>query len=666
VEDRPLVADEPAPARTSARVRYTRAWTAGSALALLLFIWVVTGGSGDLFVLDRVGHFHDVQVRAWLDGHWDVPPEEVNIEGFVTDGRTYLYFGPVPALARLPLLAVTDRLDGRLTRLSLVLGAGVALAGCGVLGWRIRRLLRGDDEPPTAELVAVGAGALVLGAGSVLPFLGSRGIVYHETTLWAAALCLAAYAALLGHLADRRVRSLVLTTVLATLAMLTRGSVGVGPGVALGLVAAAEGWRLVRAGADRRRYRWCGALALAAVLPFAAFATVNMIKFRSLWAVPFDRQAVTSADSADGAARRAALADNGGSLFGFKFVPATALTYLRPDGVELTAAFPWVTFPDPAPPRGRLTFDSIDVAAGAPATMPALVGLSAVGLVGVVRRPPLQALVPVLGGAAVGGLTVLTIAFIAQRYHGDLFPFLAVAALAGLAVAPTLRPSPPLTRAAIGGLTAAAVWSVWANLALALDYQRLSSPNADVEGRAVLVDWQVRLAPRESLAVRRGDDPGPARPAGVFFVVGDCDGLYRSDGELWAAVERTPSAGHVRLRAILDPRAGEPATVLTDLGLPGPLLVLRRLDGDRARFEITDRQGTHVDGRPFALDAEVHTLDLVADARTTEAVVTLDGDRVLDSFYLALPPEPLTVAKDWARTVELLETPTPSCRRLVG
>jgi hypothetical protein len=56
---------------------------------------------------------------------------------------------------------------------------------------------------------------------------------------------------------------------------------------------------------------------------------------------------------------------------------------------------------------------------------------------------------------------------------------------------------------------------------------------------------------------------------------------------------------------------------------------------------------------------------VVVDPRSTEAVVTFDGARVLDGFYLALPGEPLTAGTRWA-TWTRGETPTPACRRLVG
>jgi hypothetical protein len=297
--------------------------------------------------------------------------------------------------------------------------------------------------------------------------------------------------------------------------------------------------------------------------------------------------------------------------------------------------------------------------------MPALVLLGILGLVGVVRRRALRPLVPLLGGAAAGALTVLTIAFIAHRYLGDIFPLVVVAALAGLALAPTLRPRRSWGVAGIVAVAVLGVWSVWVNPALSLDYQRFSSPNADIDGRAALVRWQARLSPRSAFDVRRGDDPGPAGPEGAFFVVGDCDGLYRSDGELWAPVERTPRTGRFVGQAVLAAgAAGTTAPVVTAPSGEAPV-VLRHLDGGRARFEVTDHRGLHVEGPAVTLDGARHTVEVVVDPRSTEAVVTVDGTRALDAFYLALPGEPLTLGTGWA-TWTPQETATPACRRLIG
>ena len=523
----------------------------------------------------------------------------------------------------------------------------------------------------------MGAMALLIGTGSVLPFYASKAWVYHETTLWGVAFTLAAFAALLGHLHDRRWRSLVLAGVLALAAMLTRGSVGIAPAVAIGVVAAGEVVGLVRrrdgaddTGAGNGRRARAAALVVAALLPFAAFAAVNLIKFHTPLSLPLDRQVITSFDGRGGASRRAALADNGGTLFGVKFLPTTILHYSRPDALGLQRAFPWVRFPGPARTVGPVTFDVIDPAASVPATTPALALLAGFGLVGIARRRALRPLVPLIVGAAAGAMTVLAFGFIAHRYLGDIFPLVVVPALAALAVAPTLRRPRWPAIGALGVLAVLAAWSVWVNTALTLDYQRFTSPNADDDARAALVRAQVAIGPRSAFDVRRsGLDPGPVGPDGQFVIVGDCDGLYRSNGEIWAPVERTPRTGHFRFRATFaEAPAGTVRQVMTAPGAPAMVPIsLRWLDDGWARFETVDLLKLRNVGKPFAVAGEgSRSVDVIIDPRTTEVTAWVDGERVLDTKYQFLVHEQHELVAGWAVEVAPDPPPTPACRQLVG
>ena len=122
-----------------------RALAAGSLTALAIDLWMLAGPHWSL-TRDTapLGAFYDVQGRAFLDGHLAVPPSAVGFEGFDVGGATYIYYGPVLALLRLPVLLVTHRLDGRLTQLSMLLALGVLLVAAGDLYERVRRLVRPD------------------------------------------------------------------------------------------------------------------------------------------------------------------------------------------------------------------------------------------------------------------------------------------------------------------------------------------------------------------------------------------------------------------------------------------------------------------------------------------------------------------------------------------
>src|SRR4051794_3088767 len=95
-------------ARERDGARFIGAAAVGSLFGLLLELWMLGGPEHGL--LERsglLGSFYDVQGRALLDGHLDVDPAKVSIEGFQIDGKTYTYFGLVPTLMRLPVQLVT-------------------------------------------------------------------------------------------------------------------------------------------------------------------------------------------------------------------------------------------------------------------------------------------------------------------------------------------------------------------------------------------------------------------------------------------------------------------------------------------------------------------------------------------------------------------------------
>src|SRR5438132_6222343 len=74
------------------------------AFAMLVLCQVVTDGEWNFF--PRPGYmeeFYDAQAQSLLQGRIDVPAQAIDREAFVRQGKFYGYFGPTPALLRLPL-----------------------------------------------------------------------------------------------------------------------------------------------------------------------------------------------------------------------------------------------------------------------------------------------------------------------------------------------------------------------------------------------------------------------------------------------------------------------------------------------------------------------------------------------------------------------------------
>ena len=339
-------------------------------------------------------------------------------------------------------MAVTDRFDGRLTRISMLAAYLLALGAIIRLGWRVRVLVRGDR-----------AGRAVRGD--------------------------------LGRDRDLRRRRV-------DPALPRRAGVGVPRGAALGrrarpgllrrarpLVGRAdrEGWRGLAwaAGSGRRgaavptlRGRrsgrrpwawsacasWCGSGPPRPVAPrrgpgwpgsssarccrSSAYAAINQAKFGSPYELPIEKQVLVSFDPA----RQAALEANDGSLFGLQFAPSVPWQAVRPDGVGGAArSSPSSGSRPTARPRwGDVVFAERDWSSSVPASEPLLVVLGLIGVVALLvpDRMAAGAAVRVLRlpvvGAAAGGVGVLVLGYMANRYLSDLIPLLVLTTTLGAAV----------------------------------------------------------------------------------------------------------------------------------------------------------------------------------------------------------------------------------------
>ena len=636
-------------ADTGARQRFRRAALVGALLAAPIFYWMVNAGQLNPFHAEIFGNFYDIQAHSLFDGHWDVPARAVAFEGFLIDGKTYLYFGPVPALLRLPIVAITDSLDGKLTQVSMLAAFAVALVFVTRLSWRIRGLVRGDAPVSRLELWAVGAYVFLIATGSVMFFLASRAFAYHETELWGAALALAAYDAILAVLLEPSRRWIILAGLWTSAAFLTRATVGAGPLVALAIVIAVLVLRRIWPRRLGGVARWFAApdelgsarlfwwLAAAAALPVVLYVYVNYSRFGSFFGLPFDHQVYSQFNPA----RRRALADNGGSLFGLKFLPTQLLQLVRPDGWRFDSLFPWIAFPRPATVLGGVTFDTRDWASSIPATMPALTLLGGTGVVLLVRRAGAAAVRAPLIGAVIGGLATLTIAFVANRYMSDLLPAIVLASLVGLhALLGAARRAPRRTWTRVFAVAALVLVpiSLWVNFALAFSYQRALSPQAAGERAGFIglqqdVDEFIPGGPRGNVQF------GPELPArgsrGELFVLGDCAGLYWSDSREWSAVERANGAGHFRLRVRFpDVATGEEALLGIGAGSDQNVLQLRYLPDHRARLALLSTVApTPLVSTPQRIKpGRAYSMDVIIDSRTGLVRVSLDGHGVLDDI----------------------------------
>lgn len=529
-----------------------RAARRGALLALVVF--AVLASEGSVGGLLRAGPFSsdlfDAQAHALVDGRLDVDPGVAGIEGFTRDGRTHLYFGLVPSLLRVPVVAVTDRFDGRLTQVSMLIALGVAMWAAARLLWRARARWRGGEPPARWERWTVGAFTASVGLASPLLFLAARPVAYHEAELWGVATALVAVEALLAWWARPDLGRLAWAALAATVAMNTRGSVGSGAVAALALTGALALW----CKRVPRRAAW--ALLAAVVLPLGTYAAVNQARFGHPVRIPFRDQVLSTHDPA----RQATLEATDGTLFGPEFAPTALVTYLRPDGVRVQRLFPWVTFRESTEVIGDATFDTVDRSASLPVVAPSLLLLAAVGAVALVRCDRRDPRLAATVGTALGLVSTLTIAFIANRYLSDFTPVLVLLAASGVwAGAAWLgRRSRPVRRTAVAALAGLTLAAVLVSSALALQSQRLfilPSPEARHDLVAFQYDVHERLGGGAPPHVRATATLPKGGRRGDVVVLDRCRGLYWSDGTRWWPLELGRVDG--RLLSVTLPPSGE-------------------------------------------------------------------------------------------------------------
>ena len=632
------------------------AWAAAAAPVVVAFGWLLMEGSWSPLRRRIFDDFFDAQARAFLDGRWDVPRPVVAFEGFEVDGKTYMYFGPWPALLRMPLLVATDRFDGRLTTVSMALAMAVlAVAACR-LNLAVREIVRGAAGVTRGEIVATAGLAVVVLAGPPL-WLASAAVVYHEAIIWGLALTIATLDAAARWILRPTPGRLAVVGVFGALAVSSRQTLGLGLIAGLGAVAVVA-WtarlrrRAERSGEPLPGVRPGGLLAVCGVLVIVA-AAPNVARFGDPLGPPIERQ-IASATFDD---RKAFLEANGDTWFGPQFVPTTLLQYSRPDAFDLRGSFPWLDFPAGGPTViGDVTFDDLEWSSSVPVTMPVLLVLAipgAVWLVGAARRRHGSGvgLLLLWVGTGVGAAGAVAIGYIAHRYLADFVPLVLLPALVGfhvlLRAAPTARPAWRSAGAAALVLVLAA--GVWANAALAVESQRERGKFVTEEARAQLFRWRTDLPGGGApvVTVDAGSERLPDAADGTLAVIGDCLGFYVRVGETWWGVDRGPGVGMYDVAVDLDAlRAlgtGERAPLLSlGRGADASVVALTRLAGGEVRVDtFTPGMGGWDEGTPAAVDGRV-TVRLSADPRIDDNRISV-GSTVLHTAPTSDPAAEPTV-----------------------
>jgi hypothetical protein len=576
-------------------------------VATILFLLVVTRWQPwDLFVRGGFStDFYDAQAHAFLRGHLDVPASIPGPEGFLIDGRTYLYYGPTLAVLRMPFALFGHWADSRLAAASMVVAFFAACTATFHLARRVAGLLGGGSPRRHALLVAAVACSPALS-------LAGWNSVYDETEMWAFALFIMTAVALLRMWATPDRRSLLLAVALACCTVLTRSSVGLGALGALGLFGILL-WRR-----HRRVAIAAGAGAVGGVLLNVA---VNLAKFGTLLDLPADRQLLTLQSPT----RAAWFAGNNGSFFSPRFLPTTIVQYLRPDALRLERLVPFVRFGPRATEYGSYPVEGNTPSSSLTASATLLFVLAVIGVWVILRRRSWP-MVALFAGALAAALPSFLIGFVANRYLTDMLPALVVPAAA--AVATVVLPAGSAGRALRWLAVALVAWGTWVNVSLATWVQNLKEPGF-TEMRYRIDDTLFGGQPPSVVDLV---PDGPVPRDGVLAIDGDCDGLYIAEQGHWAPLER--ANGVRRLSATAQPSADEPVVVSTPEG--EIRIELDPAAAEDARDTVTvvysPVDGEPTSGEPHPLPAGGVTVAITSDPVTGTLQIDVDGREALFTF----------------------------------
>lgn len=157
-------------------------------LSLVLWFFVTTGGR-QIFIEEVLGGAYDSQAEHFLRGNVDVDAEAIGHEAMIVNGKVRMYFGPFPAILRIPLNFIYPAGHGKWSRISGFCAGVIALfAFAGLVGTALHSCplcSQGRNWLGNACIIGFALGS------PLLLLLGNLSI-YDEAIIWGLAWSLAA------------------------------------------------------------------------------------------------------------------------------------------------------------------------------------------------------------------------------------------------------------------------------------------------------------------------------------------------------------------------------------------------------------------------------------------------------------------------------------------
>ena len=157
-------------------------------LSVVLWLFTMTGGR-DIFVKEVLGGAYDSQAEHFLRGDVGVDAVASAHETMIVNGKVRMYFGPFPALLRIPLNFIYPAGHGKWSRISGFCAGVIALFAFAGL---VKTALRSSPLSSRARNWIGNACVIGFGLGSPLLLLLGNLSIYDEAIIWGLAWSLAA------------------------------------------------------------------------------------------------------------------------------------------------------------------------------------------------------------------------------------------------------------------------------------------------------------------------------------------------------------------------------------------------------------------------------------------------------------------------------------------
>ncbi|PYK75388.1 MAG: hypothetical protein DME39_04280 [Verrucomicrobia bacterium] len=157
-------------------------------MSALLWVFVTTGGR-QIFVKEVLGDAYDSQAEHFLCGNVDVDVDAIGHEAMIVNGHARMYFGPFPALLRIPLNFVYPAGHGKWSRISGFCAGVIALFAFAGL---VRTALCSSPLSSRARNWLGNSCVIGFAFGSPLLLLLGNLSIYDEAIIWGLALSLGA------------------------------------------------------------------------------------------------------------------------------------------------------------------------------------------------------------------------------------------------------------------------------------------------------------------------------------------------------------------------------------------------------------------------------------------------------------------------------------------